>query len=92
MLLCECAWHCSYLTLTAQQDFHTLDLEPYRYSGTNMTGLRIVKPDSPLVKAAVEQWASAAAMVGETSDLEPGNLRVGLAKLWRSCQLCPRKL
>lgn len=41
-----------------------------------MTGLRIVRPDSPMVQVTIDQWASAAAMAGETSTLEPGNLRV----------------
>lgn len=26
-------------------DFHTLDLEPYQYGGTNITGLRLIDPD-----------------------------------------------
>ncbi|KAK3923037.1 Glutamate receptor ionotropic, kainate 2 [Frankliniella fusca] len=73
-------------------DFHTLDLEPYRYSGTNMTGLRIVRPHSPLVQSAVEAWASAAAMAGETSDLEPGNLRLGPALMWDAVHLFARAL
>ncbi|KAE8743138.1 hypothetical protein FOCC_FOCC011231 [Frankliniella occidentalis] len=73
-------------------DFHTLDLEPYRYSGTNMTGLRIVRPDSPLVKSAVEAWASAAAMAGDTSDLEPENLRMGPALMWDAVHLFARAL
>lgn len=28
-------------------DFHTLDLEPYQYGGTNITGLRLIDPDDP---------------------------------------------
>lgn len=31
-------------------DMHTIDLEPFQYSGTNITGFRIVSPDDALVK------------------------------------------
>lgn len=29
---------------------HTIDLEPFQYSGTNLTGFRLVSPDDPVVK------------------------------------------
>lgn len=28
----------------------TIDLEPYQYSGTNITGVRIVDPEGPMMK------------------------------------------
>lgn len=28
---------------------HTIDLEPYQYSGTNITGIRLVDPENPLM-------------------------------------------
>lgn len=31
-------------------DMHTIDLEPFQYSGTNITGFRLVSPDDPFVK------------------------------------------
>lgn len=30
-------------------DMHTIDLEPYQYSGTNITGVRLVDPENPLM-------------------------------------------
>lgn len=35
-------------------DAHTIDLEPYQYSGTNFTLVRIVNPASPLMDAFSE--------------------------------------
>lgn len=35
-------------------DMHTIDLEPYQYSGTNITGFRIVSPDDPMVKQVTD--------------------------------------
>lgn len=40
-----------------QQDLFALDLEPYRYSGVNMTGFRLLNIDSPQVASVVERWA-----------------------------------
>lgn len=31
-------------------DMHTIDLEPYQYSGTNITGVRLVDPENPLME------------------------------------------
>lgn len=30
-------------------DMHTIDLEPFQYSGTNITGIRLVDPENPLL-------------------------------------------
>ncbi|TNN75106.1 Glutamate receptor ionotropic, kainate 1 [Liparis tanakae] len=38
-------------------DLFSLDLEPYRYSGVNMTGFRLLNIDSPHVASVVERWA-----------------------------------
>lgn len=35
-------------------DMHTIDLEPFQHSGTNITGFRIVQPDDPMVIEATE--------------------------------------
>lgn len=40
-----------------QQDLFALDLEPYRYSGVNMTGFRLLNIDSPRVASVVDRWA-----------------------------------
>ncbi|NXE69561.1 GRIK1 protein, partial [Calcarius ornatus] len=38
-------------------DLFALDLEPYRYSGVNMTGFRLLNIDSPHVAAVVDKWS-----------------------------------
>ncbi|XP_030218183.1 glutamate receptor ionotropic, kainate 1 isoform X4 [Gadus morhua] len=38
-------------------DLFALDLEPYRYSGVNMTGFRLLNTDDPRVAATMDQWA-----------------------------------
>ncbi|TRY94066.1 hypothetical protein DNTS_027303, partial [Danionella cerebrum] len=39
-------------------DLFALDLEPYRYSGVNMTGFRLLNIDNPYVASVVEKWTT----------------------------------
>uniref|UniRef100_A0A3P8Y0C7 Glutamate receptor n=1 Tax=Esox lucius TaxID=8010 RepID=A0A3P8Y0C7_ESOLU len=38
-------------------DLFALDLEPYRYSGVNMTGFRLLNIDDPYVASTMEKWS-----------------------------------
>ncbi|XP_076832118.1 glutamate receptor ionotropic, kainate 1 [Brachyhypopomus gauderio] len=38
-------------------DLYALDLEPYRYSGVNMTGFRLLNLDKPQVTSVLEKWS-----------------------------------
>ncbi|AWO99750.1 putative glutamate receptor ionotropic kainate 1 [Scophthalmus maximus] len=38
-------------------DLFALDLEPYRYSGVNMTGFRLLNIDDPWVASTMDKWA-----------------------------------
>uniref|UniRef100_A0AAR2LFJ8 Glutamate receptor n=1 Tax=Pygocentrus nattereri TaxID=42514 RepID=A0AAR2LFJ8_PYGNA len=38
-------------------DLFALDMEPYRYSGVNMTGFRILNTESTQVSSIVEKWS-----------------------------------
>lgn len=42
---------------TPLQDLFALDLEPYRYSGVNMTGFRLLNVDHPSVASTMDRWA-----------------------------------
>ncbi|XP_059617774.1 uncharacterized protein LOC132262512 [Phlebotomus argentipes] len=37
-------------------DLHTLDLEPYQYSGTNITGIRLYDPEDLRVQQITQYW------------------------------------
>lgn len=39
----------SYRYIVVNLDFHTMDLEAYQHSDTNITGIRLISPDNPLV-------------------------------------------
>lgn len=38
-------------------DLFALDLEPYRYSGVNMTAFRLLKLDDPYVGSIIQKWS-----------------------------------
>ncbi|KAG9492879.1 hypothetical protein GDO78_001045, partial [Eleutherodactylus coqui] len=38
-------------------DLYALDLEPYRYSGVNLTGFRILNVENPYVSTIVDKWS-----------------------------------
>ncbi|KAI2801581.1 hypothetical protein BLOT_009395 [Blomia tropicalis] len=46
------------LLFTLFKDLHTLDLEYFRHSMSNITSLRIVKQDHPLLKSLLLDWQS----------------------------------
>lgn len=39
-------------------DLHTIDLEPYTHAGTNITGIRLIDPESARVKQITDFWAT----------------------------------
>jgi ionotropic glutamate receptor len=38
------------------QDLHGVDLEEFKYGGTNITAFRLVDPDGPEVRKVVREW------------------------------------
>uniref|UniRef100_A0A673HSS3 Glutamate receptor n=1 Tax=Sinocyclocheilus rhinocerous TaxID=307959 RepID=A0A673HSS3_9TELE len=44
-------------TLVVLQDMFALDLEPYRYSGVNMTAFRLLNLDDPYVTSVIQKWS-----------------------------------
>lgn len=46
-----------YFKLHFQQDLQTIDLDEFKYSGTNITAFRLVDPENPLVYKTVSEWS-----------------------------------
>ena len=42
--------------LITSLDLHSVDLEDFKYGGTNITALRLVDPHNPEVVSVVESW------------------------------------
>lgn len=72
-------------------DMHTIDLEPFQYSGTNITGIQLVDPERPYVVEKVEKFtefyleslSNEQKIDGYDEDLPPGltaqNMRIETA-------------
>lgn len=76
------------------QDLFALDLEPYRYSGVNMTGFRLLNIDSSQVASVVERWAMErlqAPSKAETGMME-GMMTVSLFKKKKKSSVCILRL
>lgn len=46
-------------------DLHTIDLKPFQFGRTNVTGLRMISPHNPLVRAATDYFIES--FIGENS-------------------------
>ncbi|GAB0095911.1 Ionotropic glutamate receptor [Sergentomyia squamirostris] len=51
-------------------DLHTIDLEPYQYSSTNITGIRLYDPEDLRVQQITEYWRYQHRTLGQ--ELSPG--------------------
>lgn len=49
--------HYMHLLFFSFQDLFALDVEPYRYSGVNMTGFRILNTENSQVASIIEKWS-----------------------------------
>lgn len=56
--------------IVASLDFHTIDLEPYQYSGTNFTGIRLFAPNDEYIIEGAELFEQKFAHKGKR--LPPG--------------------
>lgn len=49
--------YCKVLLSHFLQDLFALDVEPYRYSGVNMSGFRILNTENSQVSSIIEKWS-----------------------------------
>ncbi|XP_015522024.2 glutamate receptor ionotropic, kainate 2 [Neodiprion lecontei] len=72
--------------IIASLDLTSIDLEPYQYGGTNLTGLRLIDPDDPLV---IETFQKNALEWGVES---PSQITVEAALIYDGVQVFGRAL
>ena len=58
-------------SLFPPKDLHLVDLEDFKYSGSNITGLRLIDPNRDEVKALVDTWLQGRVMA--TNRLSEGD-------------------
>ncbi|XP_046435177.1 glutamate receptor ionotropic, kainate 2-like [Neodiprion fabricii] len=72
--------------IIASLDLSTINLEPYQHGGTNLTGLRLIDPDDPVVIDTFEKHAS------EWGVESPSQLTAEAALIYDSVQVFGRAL
>lgn len=55
-----------------------MDLEEFKYGGTNITAFRLVDPDKPEIQKVVRDWMYGEARYGRKLDVSPSAMRVRL--------------
>lgn len=77
-------------------DMHTIDLEPFQYSGTNITGVRLIDPDNPLLQQVTHFINESMADKGEElplgDGLQPDRMRTQTALVYDAVLLLTESL
>ncbi|KAF7271253.1 hypothetical protein GWI33_015848 [Rhynchophorus ferrugineus] len=78
--------------LITSLDLHGVDLEEFKYGGTNITAFRLVDPDGVEVRKAVRDWNFPPDNKGKKSDLLPILYRAETALMYDAVHLFAKAL
>ena len=59
-----------------------MELEDFRHGGTNITCLRLVDPENPLVQRVIQDWVFGELRYGRTVDAPNSSLQVRVRPVW----------
>lgn len=60
------------------QDLHGVDLEEFKYGGTNITAFRLVDPEKPEIQKVVRDWMYGESRFGRKMDMPSASVRVSM--------------
>lgn len=60
----------------AEQDLHSVDLDEFKYGGTNITAFRLLDPEKPEIQRVVKDWVYGEARLGRKLQLGPTSVKV----------------
>ena len=66
--------------LITSLDIHTINLEEFKYGGTNITAFRLVDPENVEVQNAINNWVTGESRLGKKLDLKT---QVSLKSIFR---------
>lgn len=55
--------------LITSLDLHTIDLDEFKYGGTNITAFRLVDPGRPELQKILKEWTNDELHAGRKSDI-----------------------
>lgn len=61
------------------QDLHSVDLEEFKYGGTNITAFRLVDPEKPELQRVVRDWIYGEQRYGRKLDVGQNTNKVGMS-------------
>ncbi|XP_012273725.1 glutamate receptor ionotropic, kainate 2 isoform X1 [Orussus abietinus] len=67
--------------LITSLDLHTIDLEEFKYGGTNITAFRLVDPEKPEIQKVVHDWIHGEGRYGRKLDMGQGTNKNNLTVL-----------
>ncbi|XP_071525539.1 LOW QUALITY PROTEIN: glutamate receptor ionotropic, kainate 2-like [Panulirus ornatus] len=73
-------------------DFNMVDLEDFRYSGTNITGIQLVDPRTPAMKQVAEEWMMGELRFGRTPSPHPKLVTTEAALMYDAVTLFAKAL
>ncbi len=76
-----------YYYLITSLDTHTVDMENYKYGGTNFTGFRLVNTNRAEVQAVIWNIVKSESAIGNTLEFRDGNLDTDTALIYDAVHL-----
>ncbi|XP_071449244.1 glutamate receptor ionotropic, kainate 2-like isoform X2 [Hetaerina americana] len=76
----------------AKEDLHTVDVEEFRFGRTNITGFRMVDPQSTSLQNAVHDWQYEEVRFGRRINISPNTVRTETALMHDAVHLFARAL
>lgn len=73
------------------QDLHSVDLEEFKYGGTNITAFRLVDPEKPELQRVVRDWIYGEQRYGRKLDVGQNTNKVGKEMLEESQSTSPNE-
>lgn len=75
--------------LITSLDLHTVDMEEFKYGGTNITALRLVNPDNSMVQDTIRNWTIEEAKLGKKIEFGPQENAtvIKVIMLWKKIKL-----
>ncbi|XP_034252804.1 glutamate receptor ionotropic, kainate 2-like isoform X2 [Thrips palmi] len=78
--------------LITSLDLHSVDLEEFKYGGTNITAFRLVDPEKPEVQQAVKDWIQGEARHGRKLDMDAAKVKTETALMYDAVHLFAKAL
>ncbi|XP_077295100.1 kainate-type ionotropic glutamate receptor subunit 1D isoform X2 [Arctopsyche grandis] len=78
--------------LITSLDLHSVDLDEFKYGGTNITAFRLLDPEKPEIQRVVKDWVYGEARLGRKLQLGPTSVKTETALMYDAVHLFAKAL